>query len=158
MEIEKHGSNVNMISFQFSWQARCAGAWWPVSPSLHPSTTGSTGTGCSLNRYCVFFQEFSKVCHLSLASTLLLLVVQKITIDRLEGLLQRCRRGRVCSELWKNTIFPEHPVHCYRLKLQQTDKREGRRLDIQSYPSSLNFKLFMPTVPTFSSSSCSFFL
>ena len=29
--------------------------------------------------YCVFFQEFSKVCHLSLASTRLLLVVQKIT-------------------------------------------------------------------------------
>ena len=25
-------------------------------------------------------------------------------------LLQRCRRGRGCSELWKNTIFPEHPV------------------------------------------------
>ena len=33
-------------------------------------------TGCSLN--IVFFQEFSKVCHLSLASTRLLLVVQKI--------------------------------------------------------------------------------
>ena len=30
-------------------------------------------------KYCVFFQEFSKVCHLSLVSTRLLLVVQKIT-------------------------------------------------------------------------------
>ena len=30
-------------------------------------------------KYCVFFQKFSKVCHLSLASTRLLLVVQKIT-------------------------------------------------------------------------------
>ena len=30
-------------------------------------------------QYCVFFQEFSKVCHLSLASTRLLLVVQKTT-------------------------------------------------------------------------------
>ena len=30
-------------------------------------------------KYCVFFQEFSKIFHLSLASTRLLLVVQKIT-------------------------------------------------------------------------------
>ena len=30
-------------------------------------------------KYCVIFQEFSKVCQLSLASTRLLLVVQKIT-------------------------------------------------------------------------------
>ena len=32
-----------------------------------------------LIKYCVFFQEFSKVCHLSLASSRLLLVEQKIT-------------------------------------------------------------------------------
>ena len=33
-----------------------------------------------LIKYCVFFQKFSKVCHLSLANTrLLLMVVQKIT-------------------------------------------------------------------------------
>ena len=36
-----------------------------------------TATGCSLN--IVFFQEFSQVCPLSLSSTRLLLVVQKIT-------------------------------------------------------------------------------
>ena len=36
-----------------------------------------SGTGCSLN--IVFFQKFSKDCHLSLASTRLLLVVEKIT-------------------------------------------------------------------------------
>ena len=30
-------------------------------------------------KYCLFFQEFSKVCHLSLVSTRLLLAVQKIT-------------------------------------------------------------------------------
>ena len=30
-------------------------------------------------KYCDIFQDFSKVCHLSLASTRLLLVVQKIT-------------------------------------------------------------------------------
>ena len=35
-------------------------------------------TGCSLNNV-FFFQEFSKVCYLSLASTRLLLVVQRIT-------------------------------------------------------------------------------
>ena len=31
-------------------------------------------------------------------------------VDGFEGLLKRCRRGRGCSELWKNTIFPEHLV------------------------------------------------
>ena len=31
-------------------------------------------------------------------------------VESFEGLLQRCRRGRGCSELSKNTIFPEHPV------------------------------------------------
>ena len=71
--------------------------------------------------YCVFFQEFSKVCHLSLASTRLLLVVQKITSQQewlytrialraLQIPYKRCKRGRGCSELWNNTIFPEHPV------------------------------------------------
>ena len=30
--------------------------------------------------------------------------------ESFEGLLQRCRRGRGCSELRKNRIFPEHPV------------------------------------------------
>ena len=69
-------------------------------------------------KYCGFF---SKVCHLSLASTRLILVVQKnyqpigVTVrshcvEIFEGLLQRCRLGRGCSELWKNTIFPEHTV------------------------------------------------
>ena len=32
------------------------------------------------------------------------------SFEALEGLLQRCRRGRGCSELLKNTFFPEHPV------------------------------------------------
>ena len=30
--------------------------------------------------------------------------------ESLEDLLQQWRRGRGCSELWKNAIFPEHPV------------------------------------------------
>ena len=33
------------------------------------------------------------------------------TIGFTKGLLQRCRRGRGCTKLWKNTIFPEHPVY-----------------------------------------------
>ena len=55
-----------------------------------------------------FFQEFSKVCHLSLASTRLLIVVQKLAANRsdlhshcvetFEGLLQRYRRGRGCTK------------------------------------------------------------
>ena len=43
----------------------------------HPQLLLALNTGCSLN--IVFFQEFSNVCHLSLASTQLLLAVQKIT-------------------------------------------------------------------------------
>ena len=31
-------------------------------------------------------------------------------VESFQSLLQRCRRGRGCSKLWKNTIFPEHPV------------------------------------------------
>ena len=62
-----------------------------------------------------YFQEFSKVCHLSLARTRMLLVVNKVTADRSDCTLalrwELWRRGRACSELWKNTIFPEHPVY-----------------------------------------------
>ena len=36
--------------------------------------------------------------------------VHSHSVKSFEGLLQRCRRGRGCSELWKNTIFLEHPV------------------------------------------------
>ena len=71
-------------------------------------------TGCSLN--IVFSQEFSKVCHLSLASTQLLVVVQKIyqqigvtvhshSVESFGGLSQRCKRGSGCGELWKKPQF-----------------------------------------------------
>ena len=64
--------------------------------------------GCSFT--IVFFsKKFSKVCHLSFASTRLLLVVQKImligvtvyshSVESFEGLLQQCRRGRGCCKL-----------------------------------------------------------
>ena len=64
-------------------------------------------------KYCVFSQVFSKVCHLSLVSTRLFLVVRKNyqplghshCVERFECPLQRCLRGRGCSELWKNTFF-----------------------------------------------------
>ena len=52
-------------------------------------------TGCSLN--IVFFsQEFSKVCHLSLASTWLLLVVQKLPANRSDCTLA------LRLELWRS--------------------------------------------------------
>ena len=68
-----------------------------------------------LIKYCVFSREFLKVCHLSLASTRLLLVIQKnyqpigVTVhshcvESFEGLLLRCRRGRGCCELCKHNI------------------------------------------------------
>ena len=73
-------------------------------------------------KYCVFFPKIlEKVCYLSLASTRLLLVVQKIT-SKYEWLYTRIalRALKVSfsnvgeeggsSELWKKSIFPEHPV------------------------------------------------
>ena len=38
------------------------------------------------------------------------MTVHSQRVESFEGLLQRCRRGRGCSELLKNTIFPEQPV------------------------------------------------
>ena len=35
---------------------------------------------------------------------------QSLCDESFESLLQRCRRGRGFREMWKNTIFPEHPV------------------------------------------------
>ena len=53
-----------------------------VHPTIDPSITIHVYvyTGCSLN-IVVFFQEFAKVCYLLLASTRLLLFVQKIIIQ-----------------------------------------------------------------------------
>ena len=70
-------------------------------------------------KYCFFFQEFSKVCHLSRASTRLLLVVQKIT-SQLEWLYTRITLralkvsysdvdGGGVAVNGKN--FPQHPVY-----------------------------------------------
>ena len=50
-----------------------------VTDRLATDTQVPTNTYRVFIKYCVFFKEFSKVCHLSLASTRLLLVVQKIT-------------------------------------------------------------------------------
>ena len=39
------------------------------------------------------------------------MTVHSHCVESFEGLLQWCRRGRGCSELWKkNRIFPEHPL------------------------------------------------
>ena len=50
----------------------------PCCGVIHLMNNCSDSTGCSLN-IAFFFKEFSEVCHLSLASTRLLLVVQKMT-------------------------------------------------------------------------------
>ena len=55
-----------------------------------------------------FFQEFSKVCHLTLASTRLLLVVQN-NYQLIGVTVERCRRGRDCIELWKKHKFSWTP-------------------------------------------------
>ena len=62
-----------------------------------------------------FFQEFSQVCQLSLASTRLLMVVQKITSHRnalraLKISYSDVGEGGVAVYCEKNTIFPEQPV------------------------------------------------
>ena len=68
-------------------------------------------------KYCVF----SKVCHLSLASTWLLLVVHKshqpigvlytrIALRALKASYSDVGEGGVAVSCEKNTIFPEHPV------------------------------------------------
>ena len=66
---------------------------------------------------CVFFQEFSLFCHLSLAKNWAGISCTKIGVtvhgvdDSFENLLQRyVGEGRVAVNDEKNTIFPEHPV------------------------------------------------
>ena len=75
-----------------------------------------TYTGCSLN--IVFFQEFSRVCHLTLASTRLLLLVQKITSDVSKGeVAVNCEK----TQYFLNTLYQEvrgegglcHPFNPY---------------------------------------------
>ena len=71
---------------------------------------------------CVFYQEFTKVCQFSLASTRLLMVLQKDTSQKVSDckLALRLRalkvsysnvgEGGVAVNCEKKTIFPEHPV------------------------------------------------
>ena len=65
---------------------------WKQFPLENKTSAPLEGcTGCSIH-IVFFFQEFFNVCHLSLVSTRLLLVLQKK--------LQRCRRGRCCSKFF----------------------------------------------------------
>ena len=81
-----------------------------------------------MNNYCVFFQEFSKVCHLSLASTRLLLVVNKnhqpigvtvhsYCVESFEGLLHSVAvEGGVAvncekTQLFLNTLYLSFSPH-----------------------------------------------
>ena len=82
-------------------------------------TSYHQSTGCSLN--IVFFSKSSqKIATFPSPALGCHWLYKKLPANRsdctlalrweLEGLLQRCRRGRCCSELLKKTIFPEHPV------------------------------------------------
>ena len=77
-------------------------------------------------RYCVFFHEYSKVCHLSLARTRLLLVVQNITSQQewlyscialraLKVSYSDVGEGGVAVNCEKTQFFSEHPVHALRV-------------------------------------------
>ena len=74
-----------------------------------------------LIKYCVFFriilESLPPLPHQHSAASgctknyqLIGVTIHSHCVESFEGLLQRCRRGRGCSELWKNTFFPEHPV------------------------------------------------
>ena len=49
------------------------------------------------------------------------MTVHSHCVESFEGLLQRCGRGRGCSEFLKNTFFPEHPVSPSPLSHLQRD-------------------------------------
>ena len=87
--------------------------------ALQGSWESQRATGCSLN--IVFFprilESLPTLYHQHSAAIgctknyqPIGVTVHSHCVESFEGLLQRCRRGRGCSELWKNTIFPEHPV------------------------------------------------
>ena len=63
-----------------------------------------------LIKYCDFFQEFLVSEHSAAICCTknyqpIGVTVHSHCVASFEGLFQRCRRGRVCSEFW---IFPEH--------------------------------------------------
>ena len=75
--------------------------------------------GCSLN-ILFFSQEFSKVCHLSLARTRCYWLYKKLPANRsdctlalraLKGSYSDVGVGGVAMNCEKNTNFPEQPVH-----------------------------------------------
>ena len=76
--------------------------------------------------YCVFFKNFRKIatspspigCTKNYQS--IGVTVNSHCVESFEGRLQRCRWGRGCSELWKSTIFPGHPVLKYSVKVSRS--------------------------------------
>ena len=109
------------------WRAWRARGWW--REQWCPATTWrgkhsdlgrrNFHTGCSLNIvFCPSILEILPPLPRQLSAAIgctknyqpIGVTVHSHCLKSFEGLLQRCRRGRGCSELWKNTIFPEHPV------------------------------------------------
>ena len=78
-------------------------------------------TGCSLNIVFFFPRILESLPPLPLKHSAAIgctknyqpmwVSVHSHCVESFEGRLQRCRRGKGCSEFWKNTTFPEHPVH-----------------------------------------------
>ena len=94
----------------------------------HPAVN-KYSTGCSLN--IVFFprilESLPPLPHQPSAAIGCTKKYQPIgvtvhsrCVDSFEGLLQRCFRGRGCSELWKKAqFFPKHPIPCLMVHFQR---------------------------------------
>ena len=80
--------------------------------------------------------------------------VHSHSVESFEGLLQRCRRGRGCSELWNHTIFLEHPVSHSRslLVCKEISRRKGSDGYGWRVSQSWNSKKVSRTLSWFSSS------
>ena len=108
------------------WRAWRARGWWreqwcPATTwrGKHSDLGRRNYTGCSLNIvFCPRILEILPPLPRQLSAAIgctknyqpIGVTVHSHCVESFEGLLQRCRRGRGCSELWKNTFFPEHPV------------------------------------------------
>ena len=103
-------------------------------------------TGCSLN--IVFFprileslpplpRQHSAAIGCTKNCTPIGVTVHSLWVESIEGLLQRCKRERGCSELWKNTFFPEHPVYNHSGNYWKYYVRTYIKLRLKIIPESL---------------------
>ena len=96
-------------------------------------------TGCSLN--IVFFPKNSRKFATSPSPALgcywLYKKIQpewlytRIALRALKVSYSDLRRGRGCSELWKNTIFPEQPVSISSADLEVSCEKSGMTVSLE---------------------------